>query len=34
MIKAALDQPSCALPDMVNHPEIRRQVIDAMLPKH
>jgi CRP-like cAMP-binding protein len=34
LIKAALDQPSCALPDMVNHPEIRQQVIDAMLPRH
>ena len=33
LIKAALDQPSCALPDMVNHAEIRQQVIDAMLPK-
>ena len=34
LIKAALDQPSCALPDMVNHPEIRQQFIDAMLPRH
>ena len=33
LIEAALEQPSCALPEMVNDAEIRQQVIDALVPE-